>query len=62
MTERVDMDPLHLRGSATSPLALGEATVRSGSNTSLNTVCLTVEMGEILGPIGPNGAGQTTFL
>jgi ABC-type branched-subunit amino acid transport system ATPase component len=42
-------------------LACGGLTVRFGGLVALNGLTLDVQQGEVLGLIGPNGSGKTTF-
>lgn len=46
---------------STAVLAADGLTVRFGGLTALNALDLRLETGEILGLIGPNGSGKTTF-
>src|ERR1700736_1260575 len=41
---------------------LGGVTKRFGGNVAVDGLTLTVERGEILGLLGPNGSGKTTTL
>lgn len=57
--ERTDETP----GSAPEVVAAGRGVVRRfGSHTAVDDVSLDVRAGEIVGLIGANGAGKTTFL
>lgn len=47
---------------ASPPLSFTNVSKLYGSFRAVNSICLTVEAGEIFGLLGPNGAGKTTCI
>jgi ABC-2 type transport system ATP-binding protein len=43
-------------------IALHEASKRFGRVLALDTICFTIQPGEVIGFVGPNGSGKTTTL